>query len=1623
MRNGGFRGNRAGDILGLRDEISIFTESDLTIPKIDYLAITDGSYTDLGIQAVSLSGGEYVLLNGSGFTPNLTARLGSTIIGSITYFSPTQVAFLAPSLSEGIYTLLIHNDTGGCAIYIPGVKYSQGVAFGGVSGELGIAYESVALNRSLNPSSDSPITYTLLSGALPEGTSINQADGSITGIAPITGGQQTYTFTIKATDAEGQFTVRTFNLTISEDIVNWVYPTDGTNLDVIGGGFSANLESYSSSGRSIIYSSNNLPAGITINGSTLAGVATTSSDIIYTGQITATTTVTNRSATIYVVWNIITGDPFWPRTTLAIASESNILPFISNLGTSTVEILATNEVTPTKFTPFMGNYYSVYFNGASYLQLPTATTFTVGTNNFTIECWAYLTVAQSSGSRHFCDGTSNNQLFLKMNTTNICIGRTGVAEDTIFNYSFAIGQWYHIAFCRFTGVVYAFVNGASIGSAANTVSYAGGGYYIGAAGGSQYWNGYISNFRLMNGIAKYTAPFTPPTVPFTAEADTSFLMCQHPRLIETGILNHTVTRSSFPTVSPHHPFPSTAWSTTELGSAYFDGSGDNVTFPTVFPSTTQWTIEAWVFLINGTNTQTLINFNPHQTIGISMNRSGGEDTYVYLGNGSSWLATPAIASSTNFALNAWNHISLVRDGATITLYHNGVSVGTTSVIPSGFTGGGKIGEIVQGGEPVKGFISNWRMVNGSAIVPPVGGPLTPLTTVTNTSLFTFVHNGPTNNKGIRDDGPLQLPITNSNVHQTSISGTQVNGWSMYFASHYLISSAPATITTGEFSIEFWINPDSFSGSPMIIGNSNWDIGQNSGWRVYANTTGKIGLDISSGTFNVFPNVLTSISSLTLNVWQHVLITRNTSNIVRCFINGVDAGGSVTYAASLDLRSSGTGPTTRIAYVVADGGVYQVYTGYLSNIRVENGTGCCLYPTASSFTPPTSPLVAGRNTIFLMNSGTYEESGPQNSTITYPTGNPFILSWSPFSGSRTIPAMYNTNFVSGAYVIVPIDNNLHILATDFTIECWVYFASVTGVRPIAAQWRQTTGQGGWTLNSSGTTLQFNWGAASEVSPLITGSATLVANRWYHIAVVKINPTFTMYLNGQSIGSAGSGATRNTMLSVNITFGDYYSSGGTLPASGSSGFLGNIANFRMVKGLGVYTGNFTVPTAPLTLTQSAGTNIQAITTGSTSLLIFNTFQVADESTSSRVITTIGAPRVLPASLFGVTTATVQQYRSETVGGSGFFSSAYVETGYSTLQLAIPGDFTIEGWAYRTDTAGNQTIFELGTYQNGILFRPSGSDSLYINNTNYGDVSAYLRLHVWMHWAVQRRGTAVIVFINGIPRLYATVSGTINTGGDPLRVGASRHTGGQIFYGYIGNVRFSNGTAVYQGPFSPPLTPPTVTTSTVHMFNFANGAIIDQTSKHAVRAEGNAKRSTAIKKFGNSSMYFDGTGDWLLINPTHQINGNITRLLGNFTIEFWVYAVAWSGQMGMITITNTSSSGSSGIAIYFDTGNKIAFWVNGNSSPTQTTSTYTTSTWYHIALVRNVSTNTLYVNGIASASNSTTPGTNNTQAIGVGRLYNDNTSFSLNGYIDDLRITNGVARYTTSTYVVPTAEIRLR
>ena len=196
-------------------------------------------------------------------------------------------------------------------------------------------------------------------------------------------------------------------------------------------------------------------------------------------------------------------------------------------------------------------------------------------------------------------------------------------------------------------------------------------------------------------------------------------------------------------------------------------------------------------------------------------------------------------------------------------------------------------------------------------------------------------------------------------------------------------------------------------------------------------------------------------------------------------------------------------------------------------------------------------------------------------------------------------------------------------------------------------------------------------------------------------------------------------------------------------------------------------------------------------------------------------------------------------------------------------------------------------------------------------------------------------------------------------------------------------------------------------------ANGSTTftdNSNNNYTVTANGNAQISTAQSKFGGASGYFDGNNDFLSI-PSNTSNAIGT---GNWTIETWIYTQTTSGSRGIVGMSIVSLN--QGIIIRQD-GAKIRYWVNGYQNIITSSSNIAANTWYHIALVRNGGTTTLYINGVANATSNITPvfGTNTNYVI--GKTYTNYDLEGFLGYIDDLRITKGIARYT-SNFTPPTA-----
>ena len=189
------------------------------------------------------------------------------------------------------------------------------------------------------------------------------------------------------------------------------------------------------------------------------------------------------------------------------------------------------------------------------------------------------------------------------------------------------------------------------------------------------------------------------------------------------------------------------------------------------------------------------------------------------------------------------------------------------------------------------------------------------------------------------------------------------------------------------------------------------------------------------------------------------------------------------------------------------------------------------------------------------------------------------------------------------------------------------------------------------------------------------------------------------------------------------------------------------------------------------------------------------------------------------------------------------------------------------------------------------------------------------------------------------------------------------------------------------------------------------------------GDAEISTAQSKFGGSSLSLDGNGDYVdLPQATNQLVSE------DFTIEFWfrINSGAGSETIGLFGSYYTTPSGKGMIMASSATYNQVYFqWHYGASdwaylNQTQGTRTaLSNNTWYHVAVTRSVSTWRLFLNG--TQEDSVTQSSYITDSGSTTRLGNYGPSATasdgLNGYIEDFRITRGVARYT-SNFTAPTS-----
>lgn len=1261
-------------------------------PKITNLAITSNVNVTLDDTAVDLTGG-FIRLTGTGFNTGCLVYAGLLPAASTTFISNTEVRAQLSAQTAGTYPVYLVNTDGGTAIRVPGVTYSASPAWQTAS-SLGDQYDGVLLNLSVVATD--AVSYSVVSGSLPPGLSLNSNTGVISGTISGVVNDTVYTFTINAVDAQLQDSPRVFTI------------------------------------------------------------------------------------------NVTVSDPYFRLTTLLLTGNSGNT-VVTDSSTNNFAITVVGDSRASNFSPYLTGW-SNYFDGSSaYLSVADNAAFDFGAGNFTIEYWEYRSSAKNDiipiGRRLNTSGSATAIWNLGYESSGLLSGTFNDGAGTTY-LSLQMGSafyatWNHYAVVRNGNTVTCYRNGNSVGSGTLTQTLPAGNQPL-TIGRMQnngyYFQGYISNVRLIKGTALYTANFTPATTTLTSVAGTSLLTCHANRFVDSSTNNFTITRNGDVSVVSFNPFNLTNTGTT--GSVYFDGTGDYVlTISTTAMNlgANPFCLEMWFYLNSTGSTYYGLCGSQTDYKGPSISRYGSVLMYGLSSNGSSWNVMGAEGTTGSTTINPyqWYHLVLCRTGNTISAYVNGLRDATvaSSATLISRTEGFCIGNWYAGLYPWNGYISSVRFVVGSnpydATQTTLTIPAAPLTAIANTQLLTLQNRQPHNNHSFQDASSNNFLITRSgNATQGTFSPFSQSGWSVYFDGSTdcikVPSDAAYGLGTGNFTIELFVYfEDYYSLQSRLAGQ--YVSGNTNGWQIFKNSN-SYNLIFNTNSGDHFSYNWTTVKT---GVWYHIAVVRS----------GTGANQTIMYVDGVNV-ASGTCAHSIGANQVVVGGLDWAANystkGYIASFRYSN--------VARTITVPTSPYTTDATTLVLLCQSNRFVELSANKTVTV-AETPRIQAFSPFAPTAVYsPTIHGGSAYfdgTGDYLSAPSNTAFQYNTGDFTYECWVYHTSISGQQTYFAR---TNGNNAGVYFYKDTS---NYPGVYYSSQIATSSVALVTNQWYHLVATRLSGTLRIFINGTQTASVSD--TANLTEQIVYVGAD---------SNSTSPFVGYMSNARILKGVGYST--ITIPTAPVT----------AIT--NTSLLLNFTNGAIADATGRNVIETVADAR---------TTSVIAKWtgsHSMSFDGTGDRLVTDIRNNRNCNLGANGQAFTVECWVYYNamsvgsvggkgggaaawnSTNGHQ--INLGSHSGGSFYVQWWNGSSIVSN----QLSNPFVTGQWYHYAVTLNSGTLKAFVNGT-QILSVGSVTIASPSQAYYFSVGDLVSGDTpLNGYISDFRITESFARYTANFTPPTGP---------------------------------------------------------------------------------------------------------------------------------------------------------------------------------------------------------------------------
>jgi len=363
-----------------------------------------------------------------------------------------------------------------------------------------------------------------------------------------------------------------------------------------------------------------------------------------------------------------------------------------------------------------------------------------------------------------------------------------------------------------------------------------------------------------------------------------------------------------------------------------------------------------------------------------------------------------------------------------------------------------------------------------------------------------------------------------------------------------------------------------------------------------------------------------------------------------------------------------------------------------------------------------------------------------------------------------------------------------------------------------------------------------------------------------------------------------------------------------------------------------------------------------------------------------------------------------------------------------------WTWSGWVKRSNTGaaqclfattdGSATSFDAKFDANDDLdvynYLGGGFGARLVTNRKFRDPAAWYHIVIIYDSGNGTEADRLQIWVNGTRETsFSTTNypsqnedSDLNVSGSNFEIGRQSN-GSQFFDGYMAEVHLLDGQAYDPTYFGETNDDGIWVPIEYTGGNYGtNGFYLPFDNKgkiHSISVVGNTHHETDQKKFGATSIYFDGSNDELQVNDLGQLTFD-----GDFTVEFF----ARMGDQGdtYATIINDVSNNRFRVNLGTDSDStpNLTFYSATFDAHVQGSSDIGDNAWHHCAVVRDNGTIRIFVDGTQETTRANSGNLIDISGVLEFGTYSGSKGFT--GYLDEIRISN-IARYTAN-FTPPTA-----